>query len=162
MTRELNDGQGVDLPHTLAFGFHEDLFQQDFILHTIREISFPPFALCQHLGELLTGKSTRPANDACFAQLLADPQRTEWQSFLIARVTCSFTNKTCPGICGRDRKSITCRDGQHPLAPLCHVVCIGDLDVIFKFGVNGLIGKFRLHLLEIRQRLTIASQNHFQ
>jgi hypothetical protein len=33
MAGEFNDRQGVDLPDAFAFGFNQDLFLQDFILH---------------------------------------------------------------------------------------------------------------------------------
>jgi hypothetical protein len=37
---------------TFAFGFHQNLFQQNFILHTVSKIAFAPLTLSQHLGEL--------------------------------------------------------------------------------------------------------------
>jgi hypothetical protein len=47
--REFNHRQGVDLPDAFAFGFHQDLFQQNFILHTVSKIAFTPLTLSQHL-----------------------------------------------------------------------------------------------------------------
>jgi hypothetical protein len=75
--RELDNGQGVDLPNTLALGFHQDLFQQNFILHPVSEITFTPFTLHKHLGELFTGKRAVTANHTHFTQLFADPEWTE-------------------------------------------------------------------------------------
>ena len=83
---ELDDGQGVDLPDTFAFGLHQNLFQQNFILHTVSKITFTPFTLGQHLAKLLAGKRTVAADNAHFTQLFTDPERAERQGFLIASV----------------------------------------------------------------------------
>ena len=83
---ELDDGQGIDLPDTFAFGLHQNLFKQNFILHTVSKIAFAPFTLGQHLAQLLTVERTVAADNAHFTQLFADPERTERQGFLIAGV----------------------------------------------------------------------------
>ena len=48
MAGEFNHRQGVDLPDAFAFGFNQDLFLQDFILHSFCEVAFTPLPACQH------------------------------------------------------------------------------------------------------------------
>src|SRR5690606_17267092 len=67
--RKLDDRQGVDLTDTLAFGFDQDLLQQNFILHTVSKVTFTPLALGKHLRVLLTSKRPFTADDSHFTQL---------------------------------------------------------------------------------------------
>ena len=76
MTRKLDDGKGIDLSYAFTFGFHQNLFKQNFILHAIGEVAFTPFSLGQHLNILFPGKASFTANDAHFTQLLTEPEWT--------------------------------------------------------------------------------------
>lgn len=79
--REFNHGQGVNLADAFTFGLDQNLFQQNFILHTVSKIAFAPLTLRQHLRELFASKRTSTADHTHFTQLLAYPEWTERQGF---------------------------------------------------------------------------------
>ncbi|SSW77837.1 Uncharacterised protein [Klebsiella pneumoniae] len=159
MAREFNHRQGVDLSDAFAFGFHQNLFQQNFILHTVSKIAFPPLTLSQHLGELLPAERTATAHHAHFTQLFADPERAEWQRFLVTGITHRFADQAWPRVSRRRWQRKTFGNGHHPLTPLRHIVGIGNLDIVFVFAIYRLLSQFRLHFLEVCQRFTVARQH---
>ena len=162
MTGEFDHRQGVDLTNAFTFGFHENLFQQNFILHTVSKVAFSPLSLSQHLGELFSAESTVTADNTHFTQLFANPERAEWQRFLVTGIAYRFADQAWPRVSRWRWQCKTFSNGHHPLAPLRHIVCIGNLDVVFVFAIHRLLSQLRLHFLEVSQRFTVARQHDGQ
>ena len=73
MTGEFDHRQGVDLPDAFAFGFNQDLFLQDFILHTLRQVAFTPYPARQHGLHRFAGNLLAFAEGGSLPQLAGYP-----------------------------------------------------------------------------------------